>query len=203
MDLQNPIFTDEDKAREALEAVRWPEGPVCPHCGTIGDKIAKVEGKKHTHRPGLNYCNECKGQFTVTVGTVFERSKVPLTKWWMAAHLFNQGKNGASAHEMHRQLGVTYKTAWFMMHRLREAMADLAPAPMGGSGGQVQADETYYGNTSRKARARKMRKEAIVALVEPGKGNTRAFHMEHGVGAGEVANILRTNADRKSTLVTD
>jgi transposase-like protein len=130
---QNPIFQDEAKAREALEAVRWPDGPYCPHCGNSDqDKIAKVEGKKQSHRPGLYYCNECKGQFTVTVGTVFERSKVPLTKWWMAAHLFNQGKNGASAHEMHRQLGVTYKTAWFMMHRLREAMVELNPAPMGG-----------------------------------------------------------------------
>src|SRR5689334_19191056 len=104
---QNPIFQDETKAREALEAVRWPDGPVCPHCGNSDqEKIAKVEGKKHSHRPGLYYCNECKGQFTVTVGTVFERSKIPLTKWWMAAHMFNSGKNGVSAHEMHRSLGV-------------------------------------------------------------------------------------------------
>lgn len=94
---QNPIFLDETKAREALEATRWPDGPYCPHCGNSDqEKIAKVEGKKQTHRPGLYYCNECKGQFTVTVGTVFERSKIALTKWWMAAHMMNSGKNGVS-----------------------------------------------------------------------------------------------------------
>lgn len=123
---QNPIFQDETEARKALEAVRWPDGAICPHCGNSDqEKLAKVEGAKKSHRPGLYYCNECKGQFTVTVGTVFERSKVPLTKWWMAAHLMNSNKNGVSAHEIHRNLGVTYKTAWFMMHRLREAMTDL------------------------------------------------------------------------------
>ena len=120
---QDPIFQGENKAREALEALRWPNGPVCPHCRNRDpETLAKVEGKKQSHRPGLWYCNECKGQFTVTVGTVFERSKIPLTKWWMAAHMLNSGKQGVSAHEIHRSLGVTYKTAWFMMHRLREAM---------------------------------------------------------------------------------
>jgi transposase-like protein len=204
---QNPIFQDEDKAREALEAVRWPDGPVCPHCGNSDpDHIAKVEGKKHSHRAGLHYCNECKGQFTVTVGTVFERSKVPLTKWWLAAHLFNQGKNGASAHEMHRQLGVTYKTAWFMMHRLREAMRELNPSPMGGEGSTVQADETYYGNTSRRAKRYKKghsHKASVVALVEPGKGNTRAFHMKDGANATDVRNVLVRNVSRESELHTD
>lgn len=145
---QDSIFQDEAKAREALEAVLWPEGPICRHCGNSDpDKIAKMQGK--SHRPGLYFCNECQGQFTVTVGTVFERSKVPLTKWWMAAHMLNSGKNGVSAHEIHRNIGVTYKTAWFMMHRLREAMAELNPTPMGGEGKSVQADETYYGNSSR------------------------------------------------------
>ena len=105
---KNPIFKDEDKAREALEAVRWPNGPVCPHCGNVDqERIAKVEGTKRSHRPGLYYCNECKGQFTVTVGTVFERSKVPLTKWWLATHLLNSSKKGISAHQIHRTLGVT------------------------------------------------------------------------------------------------
>jgi transposase-like protein len=141
---QDPVFQDEDKAREALELVRWPQGPICPKCGNAdASKIAKVEGTKRSHRPGLYYCNECKGQFTVTVGTVFERSKVPLTKWWMAAHMFNSGKNGVSAHEIHRTLKVTYKTAWFMMHRLREAMKELNPSAMGGEGQSVQADETW------------------------------------------------------------
>lgn len=130
--LQNTIFVDEDEARQALEQVRWPQGPVCPHCGTIGDRIALVAGTGH--RPGLYYCNECEGQFTVTVGTVFERSKVPLTKWWMAVYLLNSSKKGISAHQIHRTLKVTYKTAWFMMHRIREAMRDGSFSPMGGEG---------------------------------------------------------------------
>lgn len=176
---QDPMFHDEDKAREALEAELWPNGPVCRHCGNAdASKIAKVEGKKHSHRPGLYYCNECKGQFTVTVGTVLERSKVPLTKWLMAAHMFNSGKNGVSAHEIHRALGVTYKTAWFMMHRLREAMNELNPTPMGGEGKSVQADETYYGNSKRSKSYRKghSHKASVVALVEP-NGRARAVHM--------------------------
>src|SRR5665213_1581636 len=173
---QNPIFQDETKAREALEAVRWPDGPVCPHCGSSHpDQIAKVEGQKQSHRPGLFYCNDCKGQFTVTVGTVFERSKVPLTKWWMAAHMLNSGKNGVSAHEIHRTIGVTYKTAWFMMHRLREAMADLKPSgPLGGSGKIVEADTTFVGgkeaNKHRNKRDSKkiggMGKQIVHTLVE-------------------------------------
>lgn len=203
---QNPIFQDEAKAREALEAVRWPDGPVCPHCGNSDqEKIAKVEGTKHTHRPGLYYCNECKGQFTVTVGTVFERSKVPLTKWWMAAHLFNQGKNGVSAHEIHRTLGVTYKTAWFMMHRLREAMTDLNPAPMGGEGSSIQADETYYGNTSKRAKGYKKghrHKQGVVALVEKPAGRVRTFHVK-GATSEKVRDILVRNAHRSSELHTD
>ena len=129
------FFADFENCRQFMVAVRWPDGPICPHCGNSDpDRIAKVEGKKQSHRPGLNYCNECKGQFTVTVGSVFERSKVPLTKWWMAARLMNSGKNGVSAHEIHRTIGVTYKTAWFMMHRLREAMRTGALEPMGGEG---------------------------------------------------------------------
>ena len=128
-DLQDAVFQNEGAARDALEAVHWPNGPICPHCGcSKREGITELWGK--SVRPGLYWCKDCKDQFTVTVGTAFERSKVPLTKWWIGAHLFNQGKNGASAREMHRQLGVTYKTAWFMTHRLREAMADLAPIPM-------------------------------------------------------------------------
>lgn len=204
---QNPIFQDEAKAREALEAVRWPDGPYCPHCGNSDqEKIAKVEGKKQSHRPGLYYCNECKGQFTVTVGTVFERSKVPLTKWWMAAHMMNSGKNGVSAHEIHRSIGVTYKTAWFMMHRLREAMKDIAPAPMGGEGQSIQADETYYGNTSKRAKYYKKGhslKSSVVALVEKPSGRVRVKKLEHGVSSPDVREFLVTNADRKSELHTD
>lgn len=201
------MFQDEDKAREALEAVRWPDGPVCPHCGSSDpDKLAKIEGTKKSHRPGLFYCNDCKGQFTVTVGTVFERSKVPLTKWWMAAHMMNSGKNGVSAHEIHRSIGVTYKTAWFMMHRLREAMVASSPAPMGGQGSAVQADETYFGNTSKRSKSYRKghsRKSSVVALVDPETGEARAFHIRPGASAEGVREILVTNVDRKTTLVTD
>ncbi len=200
---QNPIFHDEDRAREALEAELWPDGPICRHCGNSDpDKIAKMQGK--SHRPGLYYCHECEGQFTVTVGTVLERSKVPLTKWLMAAHMFNSGKNGVSAHEIHRQLGVTYKTAWFMMHRLREAMNELNPTPMGGEGQAVQADETYYGNTSKRAKSYRKglrHKQSIVALIEP-QGRARAFHVKKATAAS-VREILVTNVHRTSELHTD
>src|SRR6202795_1444991 len=203
---QSPLFQDENKARKALEAVRWPNGPVCPHCGNSHpEKIAKGEGKKHSHRPGLYYCNDCKGQFTVTVGTVFERSKVPLTKWWMAAHMMNAGKNGVSAHEIHRQLGVTYKTAWFMMHRLREAMTDAKPGPMGTLGGAVQSDETYHLNTSKRAKGYKKghsHKASVLALVDENTRTVRTFHVKK-MNIEAVQYILRTNIQRKATLVTD
>jgi len=116
-DLTAPHFKDEEKAREYLEALRWPNGPVCPHCGNEGGW--KLEGK--STRPGLYKCvaYPCREQFTVTVGTVFERSKIPLTKWLMAVHLMCASKKGISSHQLHRMLGVTYKTAWFMSHRLR------------------------------------------------------------------------------------
>jgi transposase-like protein len=202
---QEPIFQDENKAREALEAVRWPDGPFCPHCGNSDpDLIAKVEGKKKSHRPGLYYCNDCRGQFTVTVGTVFERSKVPLTKWWMAARMMSSNKNGVSAHEIHRNLGVTYKTAWFMMHRLREAMIETNPGPMGGKGKTVQADETYYGNTSKRAKGYEKGhsyKQQIVALVEP-NGKARVVHVKRAT-AKSVREILVANVSRKSELHTD
>ena len=200
---QNPIYNDENAAREALEAVRWPNGPVCPHCGNLDqDKIAKGHGK--AHRPGLYYCAACNGQFTATVGTVFERSKIPLTKWLMAAQMFNSGKNGVSAHEIHRTLGVTYKTAWFMMHRLREAMNESNPSPMGGPGQVVQADETYYGNSSKRSKSYRKghsHKASVVALVEP-QGRARAFHVKRATKE-TVREILVTNAHRKSELHTD
>src|ERR1017187_9373083 len=138
----SPIFSDETAAREALEAVRWPTGPVCVHCGCT-DHVVRVAGEKKSHRPGLLYCNGCKGQFTVTVGTVFERSKIPLTKCWLATFLLCSSKKGISSHQISRTLGVTYKTAWFMTHRIREAMKDGALGPIGGEGKTVEADETY------------------------------------------------------------
>jgi transposase-like protein len=202
---QDPMFHDEDKAREALEAELWPDGPVCRHCGNSdADKIAKVEGTKRSHRPGLYYCNACKSQFTVTVGTVLERSKVPLTKWLMAAHMFNSGKNGVSAHEIHRTLGVSYKTAWFMMHRLREAMNEMSPTPMGGEGRSVQADETYYGNSSKRGKHYRKglrHKASVVALVEP-DGRARAIHVQRA-NRKTVGEIVQAHVDPASELHTD
>lgn len=120
-DLSKPIFHNKDKAREHLESLRWPTGAVCPHCG--GDqKIYAIKGK--AARPGLYKCGGCRKQFTVTVGTVFEGSKIPLNKWLMAVHLMCASKKGISSHQLHRMLGVTYKTAWFMSHRIREAMKE-------------------------------------------------------------------------------
>jgi len=202
---QNPIYNDESAAREALEAIRWPNGPVCPHCGNLDqDKIAKGQGK--AHRPGLYYCAACNGQFTATVGTVFERSKIPMTKWLMAAHMFNSGKNGVSAHEMHRTLGVTYKTAWFMMHRLREAMNESNPSPLGGEGKSVQADETYYGNSSKRAKGYRKghsHKAAVMALIEP-EGRVRAIHADKGkLSMMDNVYLALQNVDRKSELHTD
>ncbi|HMK80834.1 MAG TPA: IS1595 family transposase, partial [Xanthobacteraceae bacterium] len=201
-----PIFTDENAAREALEAVRWPDGPVCPHCGSTGDDVARIEGK--SARPGLFYCNGCKGQFTVTVGTVFERSKISLTKWWLAAHLLNSSKKGISAHQMHRTLGVTYKTAWFMMHRLREAMRELSPAgPLGGEGKTVEIDETYIGGKDKNRHVRKrkgkggMEKEIAFSLLERG-GKVRSHHVP-SVTAKTLRPILQAQIDAATTVMSD
>jgi transposase-like protein len=130
--LQNPIFIDDTKAREWLEARVWPNGPVCPHCGVTSEHVTALHGK--AHRPGVYQCNECREQFTVTVGTVFERSKIPLSKWMAALFMLTASKKGVSSHQIHRSLDVSYKTAWFMTHRLREAMRPKEFTPMGGAG---------------------------------------------------------------------
>src|SRR5277367_1750249 len=180
--LQNPIFTDETKAREWLEARVWPTGPICPHCGSTGRDVTALKGK--AHRPGLYQCSGCREQFTVTVKTVFERSKVPLSKWLAALFLLTASKKGVSAHQVHRSLAVSYKTAWFMMHRLREALriGGLMPT-MGGAGHVVETDETYFGTIpkaeimprapgkfagGRKAGIRRPAHRAVLALVERG-----------------------------------
>ena len=213
-DLKNPIFNDEDKAREALEAVRWPNGIHCPHCGSV-EGLAKVEGKKRSHRPGLYYCNACKGQFTATVGTVFERSKIPLSKWWLAVFMLSSSKKGISTHQLHRSLGVTYKTAWFMTHRIREAMRSGGLAPMGG-GGTVEADETYLGQVepakrrtkttlgrpfTKKGTSGPSNKRAVLALVQRG-GNIRMFHVATPDKV-TVEKIVRDNIAKEATLYTD
>lgn len=213
--LDNPIFQDAEKAREYLEAQRWPNGRVCPHCGNADqDAITSLKGK--AHRPGLYQCNACREQFTVTVGTVFERSKIALNKWLLATFLLSSSKKGMSAHQLHRMLGVTYKTAWFMCHRIREAMKEdvSSSGPMGGSGQIVEADETYFGKTDIQptettsgrpfttgGKTGPSGKRAVVGLVERG-GKSRMFHVEKA-NAATVRDILVRNVDRRSTLHTD
>jgi len=220
-DIYNPIFIDKESARLHLEATRWPEGAVCPHCKS--KNVRELNGK--SHRAGLRQCNEkeCRKQFTVTVGTVFERSKVPLNKWLLATHLLTASKKGMSAHQIHRMIGVTYKTAWFMCHRIREAMSDPTPPPMGGKDKIVEADETYYGNKIAQKTVRKLprvvsyspdgkisskpnpavynNKYTVVSLVERG-GNVRSFHVDRASRAN-IREILVRNVDRKSRLMTD
>lgn len=210
--LKNPIFADEAKAREWLEARVWPEGPTCPHCGNADqDKITKLEGK--AHRPGLYQCAECREQFTVTVKTVFERSKIPLTKWLAALFLMTASKKGVSAHQVHRMLGISYKSTWFMMHRLREAMRSGGLEPLGGRGKVVEADETYFGRADemhvspqRKGRPYTKRGKVfnnrpILALVERG-GKARTFHVAVADQA-IVCQIVRENVASESHVHTD
>ncbi len=202
-DLQNPVFHDETKARKWLEAQIWPDGPTCPHCGSW--EPTTLKGK--AHRPGLYQCNSCRQQFTVTVGTVYERSKVPLHKWLLATHLLTASKKGMCAHQLHRMLGVTYKTAWFMAHRIREAMKNDTPEPMGGEGEIIQADETYFGTKDalrgkpwkeKKGHSKKM---SVVSLVQP-DGSARTFHVKRA-DAATVRDILVRNVRRNSELHTD
>lgn len=198
VDLTKPIFNDEDKAREHLEAQRWPNGPFCPHCGEA-ENVHRLEGK--SHRPGLIQCNSCLQTFTVTVGSVMERSHIPLRKWVLAFYLLNASKKGMSAHQLHRMLGITYKSAWFLAHRVREAMRDATPAPMGNTGGAMQADETYYGNTSKRAKGYKKghsHKSSVVALVDGDTGKARAFAIKGSTTADDVSTILKTNVRRTS-----
>jgi transposase-like protein len=140
-DLTNPAFTDEDKAREFLEASRWPDGPVCPFCGQLAT-VAKLGGK--SMGPGWYYCSSCRDKFTVRVGTVMERSHIPLHKWLMATHLIMASKKGISALQLQRMLGLgSYRAAWFMCHRIREALTPASATPIGGQSNVVEADEIY------------------------------------------------------------
>ena len=205
MNLTDPIFTDVDAAREYLEASRWPDGIVCPHCGGT-EKNTRLEGKKH--RPGLFQCGDCRQQFTVTVGTVFERSKVPLNKWLLATHLMASSKKGMSAHQLHRSLGVTYKTAWFMFHRIREARRSGDLSPMGGNGGAVEADETFIGREpgEKGQKAAKSRgyqhKMKVLSLIDRDSGQARSFVVDH-VDTATIQPIVRENIAREARLMTD
>ena len=187
--LNKPHFQDEEAAFAKLESVVWPNGPVCPHCGARSGSIAlKGVRRRPARRPGgivrhgLKKCGHCRKQFTARVGTVFESSHIPLHKWLQAVHLLCSSKKGISSHQLHRTLEITYKTAWFMSHRIREAMRSGALAPMGGAGssGVVEADETFIGRKKGepKRRGGGAHKNAVLALVERG-GQVRTVHVEN------------------------
>lgn len=213
--LTDPRFLNPEKAREWLETQRWRHGRVCPHCGDT-DRANLVSLKGRAHRQGLYQCKSCREQFTVTVGTVMERSKIPLNKWVAAMHLMCAGKKGTSAHQLHRMLGITYQSAWFLAHRIREAMRADGLIPMGGGGRIVEADETYFGKVH-KSKRRTTRtsgkpftksgksgpsnKRAILALVERG-GSVRSFHIERATRE-TITGIVRENVERESRLHTD
>jgi len=196
--LDEPQFHNDEAAREYLEKTIWPNGPVCPHCGSINNAYV-------TNKPGLYRCAEpvCRADFTVTVGTVFERSKVALHKWLLASFLICSSKKGMSAHQLHRTIGVTYKTAWFMAHRLREAMNTGFDGPLGGGGEAVEVDETYWGNVGKQANGARgwSHKMKIISLVER-EGQKRTFHVAN-VTAKTVAPILREQVAKKARLMTD
>jgi transposase-like protein len=204
-DLTNPIFTDADKAREHLEKLYWPTGPICRHCGNAeASRITKLAGK--STRPGVLWCNECGKPFSVTVGTVMEDSKIRLNKWVLAFHLMASSKKGMSAHQLHRMLGITYKSAWFLCHRIREAMGDVDPnangGPLGGEGKIVEADETVVGGKAKnRAHRDPAPKKAVFTLVER-DGRARSRHVADAT-AKTLRPIIMKNASRKSTLNTD
>lgn len=153
-------FSDEAKAREYIEKLRWPDGPICPHCGVLNNayRLVPKPSKKDQHvRPGVWKCGDCREQFTVTVGTIFEDSKIPLSKWLLAYHLLCSSKKGMSAHQLHRMLKVTYRSAWFMAHRIRYTMTQ---EPLSSKlEGIVEIDETWIGGKLRRGRTKEEAKE--------------------------------------------
>lgn len=216
MDLSEPRFHDPVAARAYLEAERWPNGPTCPHCGNADEaKIRQLQGK--AHRTGLYQCGECREQFTVQVGTVMERSKVPLHKWVLSMHLMGASKKGMSAHQLHRMIGVSYPTAWFIFHRIREAMREdvKSSGQLGGEGKIVEGDETYHGKqdvprprktkrydpVTKSGKSGPANKRAIVALVER-KGSARSFQVAYA-DKETVTKIVRENIAKESRLHTD
>ena len=210
--LSDKHFHDEAAAYRFVEARVWPDGPVCPHCGGV-DRISKMGGK--STRIGTYKCYQCRKPFTVKIGTIFESSHIPLHIWLQAIFLLASSKKGISSNQLHRTLGVTLKTAWFLSHRIREAMRSGGLDPLGGAGKIVEADETYFGECenfmpssnrggrpyTKGGRSGPSNKRAVVALVERG-GEARTFHVDRATKAA-VTKIVTENVDRETYLHTD
>jgi transposase-like protein len=198
--LTNPAFADEDKAREYLEASRWPDGPVCPHCGQL-DTVKVLGGK--SMGPGWYFCSDCREKFTVRVGTLYERSHIPLHKWLLATHLIVSSKKGMSALQLSRMLGITYKSAWFMCHRIREQMTPKKRGPIGGQNRVVESDETVIGGKAKnRAYAKKVPAKNIVLTLVERDGDSHSFHIAN-VKAKTLREAMVKVADRRSYLMTD
>jgi len=198
--LNSPHFHDETAAYAFVESKLWPHGPVCYHCKS-GNRVGKMGGK--STRIGLYKCYTCRKPFTVKLGTIFEASHVEMKLWLQAIHLICSSKKGISSNQLHRTLGVTLKTAWFMSHRIREAMRSGSFAPMGGAGSVVEADETFIGTKEgmKKARGGYHHKRAVVSLVQRG-GKARTFHVDRAV-VSDVVPIVKENIARETVLMTD
>ncbi len=213
IDISKPIYTNEEAARKHLEKLRWPENISCPFC-TKHEKVKpttmknKPSAKNPNPKPlkGYYHCGACRVRFTVRTGTIYERSHIPLHKWVLATQLLCSSKKGMSAHQLHRMLGMTYKTAWFMAHRIREAMMNTSPSPIGGKGESVQADETYFGRKdvikkyTKYGRPTHSGKMSVVALVSNGK--SKAFHVE-SANLQAITEILKNNVRPETELHTD
>jgi transposase-like protein len=201
IELSHPCYHDEDAARSQLEAIRWPDGPYCPYCGSF-DRVKLTAPPPKAKGAGWYHCQDCRRKFTVRVGSIFHRSHVPLHKWLLGFRLMAGSKKGFSAHQMHRTLKVDYKTAWFLEHRIRACMGDPDPAPLGGEGKFVESDETFVGGKARNRAYREPApKKAVVSLVERG-GKVRSRHVPN-VTADNLRPILETGIDKASHLRTD
>jgi transposase-like protein len=199
IDLTNPIFHDEAKATAHMEADRWPEGVICPFCGFAN--VHRMAGKTQA---GMFLCNNCRDKFTVRTGTIFERSHIPLHKWLMATHIMAASKKSVSALQLQRMLGLgSYRSAWFMCHRIREAMAPKRRGPIGGQGRTVESDETVIGGKAKnRAYAKKPPKKQTVLTLVDRDGESHSLHIAN-VKAKTLREVMMRVIDRKSHLMTD